>query len=155
MYRTIAIAVLVGASSVPSRAQVARVGRLPLLAALAAGASCTATPASATLRQKGGLVRILNAQEPGRPRLLSLGVTASGEPRMLMVTMNTRDGSRGEGEAVTVFWAPNGTILRGDRSAYTMGTPARRSEDRRLGLMPNDSAQAQAMARALLRLCRA
>ena len=74
---------------------------------------------------------------------------------MLMVMMSTHDARRGEGESVTVFFGDDDAIVRGDRSAYTTGMPARRSDDRRLGLLPTDSAQVQAMARALVRVCRA
>jgi hypothetical protein len=154
MYRTLAVVFLLAGLPALSRAQAARVGRLALLAPPAAGATCSTIPASAAL-QHSGMARILNVDEPARPRLLSLGVTAAGKARFLTVMMSTRDGRRGEGESVTVFFGDNGAIVRGDRSAYTTGTPARRSEDRRLGLLPADSARAQAMARALLRICRA
>lgn len=154
MYRAVAVAFLAIALPALSRAQAARVGRLALLAAPADRATCTATPATAALR-KSGIVRIFNVEEPSHPRLLSMGVTAAGEPYMLRIMMSTRDDRRREGESVTVFFGKNGVITHGDRSAYTGGTPARRSEDRQSGLLPTDSAQAHAMARALVRLCRA
>ena len=153
MYRTVAVGLLLAACPAVCRPQPARVGRLPLFAGLASGASCSATLASAAL-QRSGIVRILNVNEPGHPRLLSLGVTAAGKPQMLTAMMSTRDDRRHEGESVMVFFAENGAVTYGDRSAYTTGTPARRSDDRRLGLLRTDSAEAQALARALLRLCR-
>ena len=78
-------------------AQAARVGRLPLLATPAAGARCTSMPITPELRS-AGIARLLNVEEPTHPRLLTLGVTSTDKPLMLMAMMSTRQERRSEGE---------------------------------------------------------
>jgi hypothetical protein len=149
----IAIVLLLAASPSAIPAQAARVGRLPVLAPLAAGATCSTSPASGELKQSG-IARLLSAKEPAQPRLLSLAVSADGKPKVLTILMGTREGQRGEGESVTVYFR-DGVIASGARTAYTTGTPARLSDDHHGGLFPSDTAQAKALAHALVRLCRA
>lgn len=154
MTRTSAVFVLLIACPAAVPAQAARMGRLAVLAPLASGATCSGTVVSGELRD-AGIERLLSITEPNHPRLLSLAVSARGVPRMLMVMMSTHERRRGEGESVTIHFDGAGAIVRGARSAYTTGTPARLSEDHQSGLFPADTGQARDMARALLRLCRA
>ena len=154
MFRFIIVATIVAVLPLRGAAQPARVGRLPVLATPIRGAVCGTMPVTAELRSSG-VDRLFNVDEPGRPRLLTVGVTAAGKPSMLMVMMSTRQGRRREGESVTVFFGTDGRVLSGDRTAYTTGIPARSSDDRQLGLLGTDSAQAKSLARVLLQLCRA
>ena len=154
MLRFVIIATVVASFPLRGAAQPARVGRLPVLGTLARGALCNTMPITAELRSSG-VGRLFNVEEPGRPRLLTVGVTAAGKPFVLMAMMSTRQGRRGEGESVSVFFGSDGRVRAGDRTAYTTGIPARGSDDRQLGLLPTDSAQAKSLARALVRLCRA
>lgn len=63
-------------------------------------------------------------------------------------------GRRGETETVTASFGPRGTVVRGSRSAFTTGTPARLSEDRNLALLPADTAGARRLADVLRIRCR-
>jgi hypothetical protein len=56
---------------------------------------------------------------------------------------------------VNVFFGTDGAIVRGRRSAFTTGTPARLSDDRQLGLLPADTLAARRLAAALRQRCRA
>ena len=156
MRRTTVLLLLVVGLSARGDAQAAHIGRLRLLSLPAHGATCAATTASPAL-QHSGIVRVFNIDEPGHPRLLSLGLTAAREPRMLLIMRSTPvgDRQRKEGESITVFFDGAGAVTRGNRSAYTTGTPARRNEDQHASLFAADSALAQTMARALVRLCSA
>ena len=154
MRRTVGGLLLILALPILGHAQAAPVGRLSLLDRLSHQARCTPRKPTADLR-RAGIVRILNIEEPGPRHLFSLGMAPRNTPRMLMVIASTRDGRRGEGESVTVFFGDTGVIVRGERSAFTTGTPAQRSDDRRLGLLPRDSAQVLELVRAIRRLCRA
>ena len=48
----------------------------------------------------------------------------------------------------------HGAILRGRRNAFTTGTPARRSDDSQLGLLPADTLAVRRLAAALRERCR-
>jgi hypothetical protein len=87
-------------------------------------------------------------------RLQSIGVDKNGAPIMLTALMGTRHARRGESETVTVFFGGNGAVIRGERMAFTTGTPARLSDDQKgLALFPTDTAAAIALARALRLRC--
>ena len=150
------VVMLVGVASLSQTiaAQSAPVGRLPLLRPVAAGATCADMPLTAELRSSG-VGRLIQVDEPGRPRLLTLATTATKKPLILMVMMSTREERRSEGESVSVFFGADGTVRSGNRTAYTAGIPARASEDKKLGLLATDSVRAQTLSRGLLRLCRA
>ena len=152
MFRFVIVAV-VASLPVQAVAQVARVGRLPILATPAAGARCTTMPVAPELRSSG-IARLFNVRELGHPRLLTLGVSGADKPLMLMAMMSTRQERRSEGESVSVLFGSDARIRSGDRRAYTTGVPARSSDDRTLGLLPTDSMQALSLVRALLQLCR-
>ena len=154
MFRFVVVVAVVASLPLRGAAQPARVGRLPVLGTPARGAVCETMPITAELRSSG-VARLFKVEEPGRARLLTVGVTAAGKTSMVMAMMSTRQGRRREGESVTVFFGSDGRVRSGNRTAYTTGIPARSSDDKQLGLLPADSAQAKSLARALLRLCRA
>jgi hypothetical protein len=154
MFRFVIVVTVVAILPLRGAAQAARVGRFPVLAMPARGALCGTMPVTAELRSSG-IARLYNVEEPGRPRLLTVGVTAAGKPSLLMAMMSTRQGRRSEGESVTVFFGTDGRVRSGDRTAYTTGIPARSSDDKQLGLLPIDSAQAKSLTSVLLQLCRA
>lgn len=151
------LAVILGMlAPVPGRAQAARVGRLPVLEPPRAGVgSCRNNLLTGALRQ-GGLDRMINyrAADSNWHRLITLSLNVRGEPVMLMATMGTKDGRRGESETVGVNFGPGGTIERGRRSATTTGMPARVSDDRQLGLLPGDTLAARRLETALRQRCR-
>jgi hypothetical protein len=137
-----------------SHAQAAPVGRLRLLDPPGEQARCVRHQTSEALR-RSGIDQIFNVEERGPRHLLSLGVTPHNTARLLMVAASTVQARRREGESISVLFGEDGAIIRGERSAFTTGTPARRSDDRKLGLFPRDSAQVFALVRAIRTLCRA
>ena len=155
---SVVLLAIVIATGVPTsgRAQAARVGRLPVLELPPPGVgSCRNDPVTAALRQ-GGIARLISFQssDSGRHRLVSLGMNANGGSVMLMAMMGTDQGRRGETESVNVFFGTDGAITRGRRSAFTTGTPARRSDDRQLGLLPADTLAVRRLDAALRQRCR-
>lgn len=85
-------------------------------------------------------------------RMLTLGLSAQGDPRHLLVMISDdTGGTRHETEMVSVRFDSSGRVMLGSRSAMTVGTPARLSEDRRSGLLPSDTAQAIALMRDIKR----
>ena len=138
-------------------AQAARVGRLPVLELPAPGVgSCRNDPVTAAL-QREGVARLVSFQssDSSSHRLVSLGMNAKGGAVMLMAMMGTDQGRRGESESVNVFFATDGAIARGRRSAFTTGTPARLGDDRQLGLLATDTLAVRRLATALRQRCRA
>jgi hypothetical protein len=133
----------------------AQIGRLPLLAPLpAAGGSCRyADLVAASLRSQGIVHSI--AWTGGSPsRMIAVGMDGRGRPRHLMVLASVPDGPRRRvGESVFVMFDPSGEAFTGSRQYYTLGTPARLSEDRNGALLPGDSVDAPALARAVARRC--
>jgi hypothetical protein len=141
----------------PGDAQAARVGRLPVLELPPPGVgTCRNSPVTAALQHEG-ITRLVSFQssDSSSHRLVSLGMDAHGASVMLMAMMGTEQGRRGESESVNVFFGTDGAIVRGRRSAFTTGTPARLSDDRQLGLLPADTLAARRLAAALRQRCRA
>ena len=139
-----------------SEAQAARVGRLPVLELPPADVGkCRNDPVNAAL-QRGGIARMVTVQsaDSGSHRLISLGVNAKGGAVMLMASMGTSQGRRGESESVSVFLGGDGSITYGRRSAFTTGTPSRLSDDRQLGLLPEDTLAVRRLIAALRQRCR-
>jgi hypothetical protein len=103
---------IAGASSL--RAQAARVGRLPVLQPPPhAGGTCLRDTTDAQLRSAGIVHTLGFSMEDGnRHRFQSIGVDSAGKVRMLMAMMGTRQERRGESERVTVFFGPNGSVVR-------------------------------------------
>jgi hypothetical protein len=87
--------------------------------------------------------------------LVSLGMDAKGAPVMLMATIGTRQGRRSESESVSAFFGAHAAVVRGRRSAFTTGSPARLSDDSQLALLPADTAAAQRLAGILRQRCHA
>lgn len=144
-------AILVGA--LPAAAQLARIGRLPLLVPLRSGRfGCKTIQPSAQL-QKRGVARTLTVLDTAARRSITLGVTEAKQPHMLMAMVRDETGQRTESETVSVFFTPDGRVKSGTRLALTGGTPAVRSEDRRAGLLPADTAAAVALAKAMMKAC--
>ena len=147
------------ASTAPTAlgAQAARVGRLPLLELPSPGVgTCRIGPASPTSRRLGVARTIQFSTTETEPHhLVSLSVDAQGAPVLLMALMGTKVGRRGESESITVSFISGDRVTQGKRSAFTTGTPSRMSDDRRLGLLPTDTADAQRMVKALRQRCRA
>ncbi|MBM3908840.1 MAG: hypothetical protein FJ363_12305 [Gemmatimonadetes bacterium] len=136
----------------PLQAQAARIGRLPVLAPMRAATTvCRALSVNAELRKRGITGGVM-AQDSGARRLVSIGTTSSGRVRTLHALMSDSTGpKRSEMESVSVRFDAEGRVQAGTHSAMTGGTPARLSEDRRGGLLPSDTAQAVALAAALLK----
>jgi hypothetical protein len=150
----VALAVVAPARGV---AQAAFAGRLPLLELPSAGVgSCRNDPITPDLRREG-LARLVSfrAGDSTIHRLVSLGLDARGGIVMLMAMMGTERGRRGESETVNAFFCRDGAIVRGTRRAFTTGVPARRDDDRELGLLPADTLAVQRLAAALRRRCEA
>ena len=157
MRHVILLAVGFAAAPIRGHAQAARVDRLPVLELHTPGVGeCRNDPATPALR-RDGVARIVTFQssDSTRHRLVSLGMDAKGRSILLMAIMGTTQGRRGESETVQVSFAPDGAIVRGRRSAFTTGTPARRSDDRHLGLLPTDSMAIHRLDAALRQRCRA
>jgi hypothetical protein len=132
-------------------------GRLPLLADLPArGGRCRAAAASGALLRSGHS-QVMSWTGGSPERLVGITVDSAGRPRSLNVMMSVPAGgrTRREGESISAFLDARGRVERGDRRFYTLGTPARLSEDRRGGLLPGDSARALVLARAVAARCRA
>ena len=130
--------------------QPAIIGRQPALAPLrVASSECKAMPVTAALR-KDGVVSGTFVRDATGGRMVSLGMTAAGHPRILLVMIsNDSGGPRHETEMVTVGFDTSGLVVSGSRVAMTVGVPARLNEDRRAGLLPSDTAQATALMRAV------
>jgi hypothetical protein len=144
---------VVAALAGPCGAQAARIGRLPVLQPLSSNVrACTSGVTPGEL-QRQHISRIFDVTEAPTGRHLSLGVDDAGTPRALTAMLGTREARRGESESVFVFLGPNGSIVRGWRTAMTGGVPARVDEDRRSGLLPGDTSQIKALVRALRRIC--
>ena len=138
------------------RAQQARVGRLPVLELPPTGiGTCRTDPVNTALR-RGGITRMISftSSDSTSHHLVSLGLDSNGRPVMLMAMMGDRQKRRGESESVSVSFGPEGTVVRGRRSAFTSGTPARLSDDRQLALFPADTIVARRLADALRLRCR-
>jgi hypothetical protein len=149
--------ILAACAPASASAQAARVGRLPVLEAPRDGAgACRADPVTPAL-QRAGIARIISYQsvDSNSHRLVSLGIDAAGNTIMLMAMTGTKNGRRGETESVSVFFGRDGTIIRGDRRAFTTGTPTRLSDDRQLGLLRTDTLAIRRLDAALRRRCRA
>ena len=131
-------------------AQVARIGRLPVLAPMrAATTSCRSLPVNRELRDRGITGGVMARDSVAR-RLASIGTTANGRVKTLSAMMSDSTGPhRSEMESVFIVFDAEGRVQSGSHSAMTGGTPARLSEDRRGGLLPSDTAQAVALAKAL------
>lgn len=144
------------AAPVAVDAQVARVGRLPVLELPPAPIGrCRTDPVNAAL-QRDGIVRLISftSRDSASHRLVSLGMDAKGAPVMLMAMMGTAERRRGETESVNISFGPAGNVVQGSRSAFTTGTPARFSEDRQLALLPTDTVRALRLADAMRQRCR-
>ena len=155
--RSISVVAILLASAFPRcgvGAQPARMGRLPLMEPLrSATIRCrTDLPLTAELRRQG-MTSILEATDTVTGRSMSLLLSSGGHTKMLMSMMSDSIGARHEIEIVTVFFLPDGRVLRGSRMAMTSGVPARLSEDRRAGLLPADTAGAVALARNIRQRC--
>jgi hypothetical protein len=158
MRHSTAILVVALATSAPasSEAQAARIGRLPVLEAPPASvAACRDDPVNTELR-RAGIARLVSVEsaDSNRHHLVSLGLTAKGSPVMLMALMGTRQGRRGESETVSVFLGNDGSIVRGQRSAFTTGTPTRLRDDRQRGLLAADTLAIRRLIVALRQRCR-
>ena len=137
----------------PSAAQPAHIGRLPLLATLSSNVhACTSVVTTGELRSQH-ITRIFDVTEVPTDRHLSLGVDDGGNAQLFSVMMGTNHARRRESESVFVFLGPNGSIVRGWRTAMTSGVPARLADDRRSGLLPADTSQINALIHALRRVC--
>jgi hypothetical protein len=103
-----AIILLVGLAMVSPTvavAQAAPIGRLPVLTLPPAGVgSCRNDPVTPAL-QRAGITRLVSFQstDSSGHRLISLGMRGDGGAVMLMATMGTVEGRRGESESVNVF----------------------------------------------------
>jgi len=152
---TVLVVALATIAPAAGRAQAARVGRLPVLDLPPAGVStCRNDPVNAAL-ERAGIARLVSLQsaDSSSHRLVSLGVNAKGGAVMLMASMGTSQGRRGESESVSVFLASDGSIERGRRSAFTTGTPSRLDDDRQLGLLPEDTLAVRRLIAAFRQRC--
>jgi len=136
-------------------AQVATIGRLPLLTLpISQGAACVRDTSNAALRAQS-VATMISVKEPDRSRFLSLAVSNDGHPQMLFVSMGTRSDRRTESESVIASFSAEGSILQGNRYARTGGVPARSSEDRSSGLLAADSADVLKLVASIHKHCRA
>jgi hypothetical protein len=127
-------------------AQAARIGRLPVLAPLrAATTRCRALPIDAALRRDGVASGVM-ATDSANSRLVTLTLAPDGRAKLLIAMMSDSTGPRRrESETVTVMFGRDGRVSGGKRTAAPIGTPAQRSEDRDGGLLPADTALAEAL----------
>lgn len=128
------------------------IGRFPVLDTLPPGGACTIAPGNqALLRQ--GIARVVMFTDTATNRMVSVSVDAERRPRTLSAFASKQQGKRGETEAVFVTIDARGHVVRGDRSYFTTGVPARLSDDRKAGLLAADSARAVQLAHAVQRRC--
>lgn len=112
-------------------------------------AACQPMPTNAALR-RSGVVSGTMVRDTAGGRMMTLSLGVRGDPRHLLVLISDdTGGTRHEIETVSVGFDSAGRVVLGSRSAGTVGTPARLSEDRRSGLLPADTAQALALVRAI------
>ena len=138
----------------PMNAQTARIGHQPLLDALAdPRLECRRVVASPSMRAQG-LDSVLSIRDSIHNRLVGVGLDRSGRVRFLDAMISETSGRRTESEGASVFFAADGRIERGDRRAFTGGTPSRTSEDRRSGLLPGDTSAVVLLAKDVIRHCR-
>jgi len=135
-----------------SRAE-AQVGKLRLLDSLPKVGECSNVTASATLK-RDGVARLVQFSSRIPVRSVLVGVDRQGRPMSLMALTNRPlTPSKSEGESINASFGELGSVVRGNRSYITMGTPASRSEDRHGALLPTDSLQVRQLARAVLSRC--
>lgn len=143
------------ALAVAARAQTPtppEIGRLPVLDSLPSGGACKVAPANQALRRLG-IERVVMLTDSSTGRMVSVSLDAASHPRSLSAFARRRQGTRGETESVFVTFDMRGRVVRGDRAYFTTGTPARRSDDRKAGLLPADSTRAVQLAGAIQRRC--
>ena len=133
-------------------AQAARIGRLPLLDTLSARLACVSAAPTAFLRETG-TARILMLTDSATGRVLTVGVAADRRPLYFQSMMGTSENRRRESESITATFR-RGKVTSGDRSAFTGGTPARLSDDRRSGLLASDTSLIAKLAPEVVRRCR-
>lgn len=135
--------------SVP--AQAVKVGDQPALAPVAANTACKESAPNDALRRTG-IASGLMVQDADR--MISLWLSANGKPMNLHAMIGKAAGPRRrESESVAVAFDANGKVVRGDRTAFSSGVPAKLSDDRRAGLLPTDTAAAIALVRSILARC--
>ena len=136
---------------VSASGQAARIGRLPLLDSLSARHSCEAAAPTSSLR-KDGVARVVLVIDSATGRRLSVGVDDRQRPTYFSSMMGTNQDRRRESESITVLFR-DGRAVHGDRSAFTTGTPTRLSDDRRAGLLAEDTARVSRLAAQVIRRC--
>jgi hypothetical protein len=109
--------------------------------------------AASSALAKVGIVKIYLIDDHRTGRQVSMAVSSERAVHQFTVMMSDSIGTRHEGESVTVAITDRGRIARGERRAYTMGVPAARSDDRKSGLLPQDSVKVFALMNAGLALC--
>ena len=151
LVRHVLLAAVACAAQLP--AQAARLGKQSVLGSISpVSRDCRRAAPGRELRTTA-IKEFVSLRDSVAHRLIGVGIDASRRPRFLDAMISEYQGRRHETESVTIFFSETGKIVRGERRAFTTGTPASRSDDRRGALFNGDSAAAADLARAVLRRC--
>ena len=147
-----ALLLLIGALISP-RAASAQIGTIPLLDSLPTEGKCERFAGNAELKRLGE-ARMMTFSGAHPSRSITVGVDERGWPKHLMIMAGRPIPPRkSESENLMAFFTEKGRVIRGDRSYFTLGTPASRSEDRHGGLFPADTAKIERIAKAVVARC--
>lgn len=138
--------------AVPLRAQI---GRFQIFAPIAgASGRCHATPIQSAIPGEAAN-RVVRLDLDGEPqRNLSVTTNARGGVATLVTFLSaSAGGSRREGERAMARFDANGQLLRGERSYFTVATPATMSEDRSQPITKDDADAALQLAKRVLERC--
>lgn len=135
-------------------AQAARIGRQPLLDSLSSQRLQCRRLATTPAMRAQGIDSVLSIDDRVHQRLIGVGLDRRDHVRFFNAMIGETSGRRRESESASVFFAEDGRIQRGERRAYTGGTPSRTSEDRSSGLLAGDTLAVRLLARDVIRRCR-
>ena len=151
LLRSLSLVAFVCAAELP--AQAARLGRQPVLGPISPASGHCQHAAPGPRVAGTSIKQFISLRDSVAHRLIGVGIDASGRARFLDAMMYEEQARRHETESVSIFFSPAGQIVRGERRAFTTGTPASRSEDRRGTLLEGDTIAARELARAVIRRC--
>ena len=149
--RRILLAILVCATDLP--AQAAQIGRQSVLGPISAVSGICQQASPGPELAASAIKKFVSLRDSVTHRLIGVGVDASRRPRFLDAMISEQQGRRHETESASIFFSETGRIVRGERRAFTTGTPASRRDDRRGSLLPGDTTAASDLARAVIRRC--
>jgi len=149
------LAVLLAIAPPRLAGSVPQIGRFPVLSALGTEVGTCKISSHTPALSRIGVDRIVMFNVESEPaRYVSAATSRSGAVLMVTVFYSINAGrSRREGESVNATFAPDGTLLSGERAYTTTGTPATRAEDRRSPLGADDAKLALALGKSVVKRC--